>query len=360
MTAPMALISRLVEPTSSPRRSGACAAARLLATIGVCLVAQATPFVPGPPAASAQEAVKSAAVLQFDAFSFAQVPAARMTDLFRTAVSETQTFGQIKTDAALDKPCLDLACAVAAAKQVHARFVVFGRISELDPDHWLISAALASAENSEMIRSAIIEQAGSPATLFPDAMKALANKLIGSRGASGERRVALFPILIMGGNPSFPSEVMNVYLAAVKTLQPYVPTVSIAYVFDEPVMKALGSGSSKSHNIISLRDDRAISSDSWEGILNPTPNLEFILKKCQDLDVDNVLFAKFFPWSGTIQHFRFAQVDCNLRTMNEKEGPFLLEQKVVYSSRRSNVQSLTRYVQEEAPLRAAMVELLKQ
>jgi hypothetical protein len=298
--------------------------------------------------------------LQFDAFSITQVPAAKMTDLFRAAVSETQTFGLIKTNAALDKPCLDLACAVGVAKQVKAKFVVFGRVSELDPDHWLITAALASAENSEMIRSAIIEQTGSPTTLFPDALKALAKKLIGLRGASGERRVALFPAIVMTGvDVAFPRRAMNVYVEAVKSLPPYVPTVSIAYAYEAPILKALTDSSSKKRNIISLQEDSEISSDSWTGVLNHVPNVELALKKCQEFDVDTIFFAKFFPAPGGTQHFQFTSVDCNLRTINEKEAGFSLQLQNI-SSARAFVRSQFKSVEAEVPLRKAMVELLTQ
>jgi hypothetical protein len=356
----MAPVAHPAESKSWPSRSGAGAAARLAAAIRACLAVQAIVFMLGAPIAAAQEGPKSAAVLPFEAFSFAQVPAARMTALFRDALNETKAFGLIKTGAEVDKACLDLPCALGVAKQVKANFVVFSRLSELDPDHWLITAALASADNSEMIRAATIEQTGSPTTLFPDALNALAKKLIGLRGASGERRVALFPTLTMGGDASFPRDAMNVYVEAARTLPYHVPTVSFAYVFNEPVLKALAGSTSKSRNIISLQENHEISSESWSGILDRVPNMEFALKKCEELDVDLIVFAKFFPRSGPVQHFRFSGVDCNLRTMNEKEGPFFLQSKIVYSSSRSNLQRQFKSGEEDVPLRAAMVELLKQ
>ncbi|MFI5399919.1 MAG: hypothetical protein ACHQZQ_02565 [SAR324 cluster bacterium] len=287
------------------------------------------------------------AVMRLDAFSFAPVPAAQMTDVFRNALADTGAFRIIAPDVSTNVSCQDLSCALAVGRQAKANLVVYGDIAELDPGNWLISATLASVDSGDVIRAIALDQAGSPTTQFPTAFKTLAYRLVGMRAdiataaaegkqvpahalRVGERRAAIFPVMntteIAGNAPA-----MNAFVGAFRAVLPELHTLAVDYVFDDAVLKRAVLAVSQAYDrpdiakVKSLKEDRLISGDSWLGVLNRTPNEELGLKKCDELDVDIALFVKLSTLKGgqagnQYYYYQLFLVDANRRDTTERAG----------------------------------------
>jgi len=292
-----------------------------------------------------QDELPQLAVMRLDAFSFAPVPVAQMTEVFRQALADTKAFHMAPVDVRSNVSCQNLSCALAVGKQAKASLVIYGDIAELDPDNWLLSATLASVDSGDVIRAIALDQAGSPATQFPIAFKTLAYRLLGMRAAGaaavaegrrppppnlrvGERRAAIFPVMNTTSLP-YTAPAMGAFVSAFRSALPRLSSLVVDDVYDDVVLKRAVLTYSKYYDrpeiakVKSLKEDSEISGDSWLGLLNRRPNVQLALKKCDDLDVDVALFVKL-----SVQpigyYYQLFLVDANRRDMVERAGMYNL------------------------------------
>ena len=335
-------IPMLKQVLSAPAQAGFLAGLTLTLLAGL-------PAMP----AFGQDELPQLAVMRLDAFSFAPVPVAQMTEVFRQALADTKAFHMAPVDVRSNVSCQNLSCALAVGKQAKASLVIYGDIAELDPDNWLLSATLASVDSGDVIRAIALDQAGSPATQFPVAFKTLAYRLLGMRAAGaaavaegrrppppnlrvGERRAAIFPVM---NTTTFPytGPAMNTFVGAFRVALPQLHSLAVDYVFDDAVLKGAVLYHGLDAKVKSLKQDRDISSDSWLGLLNRRPNEALALQKCDELDVDVALFVKLsivpgaggfavvIPGSGSaVPYYQLFLVDANRRDMVERAGLYSL------------------------------------
>jgi hypothetical protein len=119
-------------------------------------------------AARAQQPVR-VAILPLQAFSAEPVPtddmARRLVEKATASGGYTGVFVRSRRGA-----CADPECAVDAAKSVGATAAVYGRVTELDAQHWVLTATMISVPDGAVLRSIDVAEAGIPSVAFVDAV----------------------------------------------------------------------------------------------------------------------------------------------------------------------------------------------
>jgi len=153
---------------------GAWIAAALLLTFAPALHAQQTTRV---------------AIVPLVAYSAQAVPTADMTRHLQEELTGPGGYTAVLVQAP-GGACAARECALEAAKTAGASLAVFGQVTELDAQNWLLSATLISVPSGAVVRSISVTATGSPSTRFPEAVASLANRLGAVAGAAVERAQA--------------------------------------------------------------------------------------------------------------------------------------------------------------------------
>src|SRR5579863_591683 len=120
-------------------------------------------------AARAQQPVR-VAILPLQAFSAEPVPtddmARRLVEKATASGGYTGVFVRSRRGA-----CADPECAVDAAKSVGATAAVYGRVTELDAQHWVLTATMISVPDGAVLRTVDVAESGTPSLAFVDSAK---------------------------------------------------------------------------------------------------------------------------------------------------------------------------------------------
>src|SRR5579863_10490724 len=154
---------------------GATIAVALLLAFGRPVSAQpAPPAVPPgsePPASGPAATQKTrVAILPLLAFGAEPVPgdamSARLVDQANTSADYTGVLARSSRG-----PCAEPECAVEAAKSVGASAALYVRVTELDAQHWVLTATLISVPDGAVLRTVDVAESGTPSLAFVDSAK---------------------------------------------------------------------------------------------------------------------------------------------------------------------------------------------